>query len=302
MFHMPLRLMLAAVAAVTACAASAAPIPVVAAENFYGDIARQIGGDQVRVTSILTNPDQDPHLFEASPSVARALAGARVVVTNGVGYDPWMDKLLAASGAPGRVVVVAGDLVGKHAGDNPHIWYDPAVAVTVADALAEAFGMADAAHVPEYMRRLAAFRDSLAPVQGHIAALRGRVAGAPVTATEPVLGVLFGLLGMEDRNAAFQRAVMNDTEPGASDIAAFEGDLKGRRVRMLVYNSQASSPMAARMARLARAQGVTVVGATETEPAGVAYQAWMARTVDAIDKALPSDKPPANKAPPAARP
>ena len=291
MFHTPLRLMLAAAAVATACRVAAAPIPVVAAENFYGDIARQIGGDQIRVTSILTNPDQDPHLFEASPSVARALAGARVVVANGVGYDPWMDKLLAASAAPDRVVVVAGDLVGRHTGDNPHIWYDPAVAVAVAGALAEAFGAADAAHAPEYVRRLAVFRDSLAPVQAHIVALRGRVSGVPVTATEPVLGLLFGLLGVEDRNGAFQRAVMNGTEPGASDIAAFEGDLKGRRVRMLVYNSQASSPMAARMARLARARGVTVVGATETEPAGVAYQAWMARTVDAIDKALPAARP-----------
>ena len=288
---MPFRLMLAAAGAMMACAATAAPIPVVAAENFYGDIARQIGGDQVRVTSILSNPDQDPHLFEASPSVARALAGARVVVSNGVGYDPWMDKLLAASGAPGRTVVVAGDLVGRRTGDNPHIWYDPAVAGAVAGALADAFGAADAAHAPDYARRLAAFRESLAPVQARIAALRGRVAGAPVTATEPVLGVLFGLVGLEDRNAAFQRAVMNGTEPGASDIAAFEADLKGRRVRMLVYNSQASSPMAARMARLARAQGVTVVGAAETEPAGLAYQAWIARTLDAIDKALPAARP-----------
>ena len=284
---LPLGLVFAAVMAFGATA-SAAPLAVVAAENFYGDIARQIGGDGVAVTSILSNPDQDPHMFEASPSVARGLARARVVVANGVGYDPWMDKLLAAGAAPGRVVVVAGALVGKQAGDNPHIWYDPATALAVAGALSEAFGAADSAHAEVYARRLAAFRESLTPMQGRIAALRGRLAGVPVTATEPVLGVLLARLGVEDRNGGFQRAVMNGTEPAASEIAAFEADLKGRRVRMLVYNSQASGPIAARMARLARAQGVPVIGVTETEPAGKTYQAWLAGTLEAIDKALPA--------------
>lgn len=268
--------------------ARAAPIPVVAAENFYGDIARQVGGGDVAVTSILSNPEQDPHSFEASPSVARALSGARVVVLNGAGYDPWMDKLLGASRSPARVVVNAAELTGHKPGDNPHIWYDPATARVMAAALAQAFGQADPAHAAAFAERRAAFERSLEAVDARIAALRGRLAGTAATATEPVFGYVLAALGMENRNERFQLAVMNGTEPAASDVAAFEGDLKGRRVRLLVYNSQATGPVAARMAKLARAQGIPVVGVTETEPPGRSYQAWLLGELDAIDRALPA--------------
>ena len=268
--------------------AATAPIPVVAAENFHGDVAQQVGGPAVKVLSVLSNPDQAPHLFEASPSVARALAGARVVVANGVGYDPWMDKLLAATAKGERTVVVAGALTGHKAGDNPHIWYDPATMLAVAASLAEAFSAIDPPHAADFQRRLDAFRQALQPVQAKAAALRARLAGTPVTATEPVFGCMFDLLGMTSRNGAFQVAVMNGTEPAASDVAAFEADLKGHAVRLLAFNSQASSPMAARMARLARAQRIPVVGVTETEPPGKTYQEWMTGVLDAIDAALPA--------------
>lgn len=265
----------------------AAPIPVVAAENFYGDVATQLGGPDIRVTSILSNPGQDPHLFEASASVARALSGARIVILNGIGYDPWMDKLLAAARNPGRVALDAGALTGHKTGDNPHIWYDPATMSAVADALSQALAAADPAHAPAYAARLATFKQSLAPIQARIAALRTRLAGTPVTATEPVFGHMIALLGMENRNPAFQLATMNGTEPAASDVAAFETDLKQHRVRLLVYNSQATGPSATRMASLARASRIPVLGVTETAPPGRTYQAWMLSTLDALDKALP---------------
>jgi zinc/manganese transport system substrate-binding protein len=113
-------------------------IAVVAAENFYGDIARQIGGDRISVTSIMTNPDQDPHLFETTPGIVRQLAGAQIVILNGANYDPWMEKLLAAAPRPGRTVIGAAQLVGRNPGDNPHLWYDPATMPAVANALAAA--------------------------------------------------------------------------------------------------------------------------------------------------------------------
>ena len=205
-----------------------AAVPVVAAENFYGDVVQQVGGPYVRVTSILSSPEQDPHLFEASPSVARVISGARVVVANGIGYDPWMDALLRAARGTDRVTVVAAALVGRHEGDNPHIWYDPATMLAVAGAVGEALVRADPAHAAEFERRLGVFRQSMVPVQARVAALRGRLSGVAVTATEPVLGVMLGLLGVESRNAGFQLAVMNGTEPAASEVAAFEADLKGR--------------------------------------------------------------------------
>jgi zinc/manganese transport system substrate-binding protein len=268
--------------------AFAAPPPgIVAAENFYGDVARQIGGPDVAVRSILSNPDQDPHLFEVSPSVARAVAGARIVIYNGLDYDPWMASLLRAAGGTQRQTVVAASLVAHPIGNNPHIWYEPATMAAVAAHLAGMLAAADPAHAAGYRERLAQFTASLQPIEAKIAALRQRLHGAPVTATEPVCGYLFAALGLQVRGLPFQMAVMNNTEPGAADVAAFERDLRTHRVRLLVYNSQASDPMAARMRDIARAAHVPVIGATETEPPGQDYQQWLTGLLDAIDRALP---------------
>ena len=264
-----------------------AQVPIVAAENFYGDLARQIGGSEVRVTSILTNPDQDPHLFEASTSVGRAVSDARIVIYNGIDYDPWMAKLIGAARQSDRRVIVVSDLVGRKTGENTHIWYEPATMLAAAHALTEALAAEDPAHKPDYQQRLEKFEASLEPVRGKITALRQRLAGAPVTATEPVFGYMFAALGMEVRNQSFQRAVMNDSEPSASDIAASENDLRTHAVKLLVYNSQASDPLAVRMERLARASHIPVVGVTETEPPGKTYQSWMMSVLDAVDEALP---------------
>ncbi len=266
---------------------AAAAVSVVAAENFYGDVAQQIGGGSAKVTSILSNPDQDPHLFEASPSVAREISAAQIVIYSGIGYDPWMEKLLGAARGPDRKAIVVADLVGKKTGDNPHIWYDPATMLALASAVAEELTRADPAHQADYQQRLTQFQQSLRPIQTKIADLRDRLAGTPVTATEPVFGYMFAALGMQVRNLSFQLAVMNNTEPSASDVAAFENDLKTHQVRLLVYNSQASDPVARRMEKLAKASHVPVLGATETEPPGKNYQTWMQGELDALDRALP---------------
>lgn len=269
-----------------ASARAAAPVPVVAAENFYGDIAAQIGGPNVQVTSILANPDQDPHLFEASPSVGRAVSAARIVIYNGIDYDPWMTRLLAAARASHRRSIVVAALAGRKSGDNPHIWYDPGTMLTLAKVLSAALAAEDPPHKAAYAQRLAQFESSLKPLQAEIATLRRRYRGVPVTATEPVFGYMFDALGMSVRNPSFQRSVMNDTEPSPSDIAAFEADLKTHKVRLLLYNSQASDPVADRMEKLARASHVPIVGATETEPAGKNYQQWMADALAAVTRAL----------------
>ncbi len=270
---------------------AANPPEIVAAENFYGDVAQQIGGPAVRVHSILSNPGQDPHLFEASPSVARAVSAASIVIYNGIDYDPWMDKLLGAARNPDRRSLVVAELIGRKPGDNPHIWYDPATMPMLAKALAAALEQADPAHRAGYQQRLEQFEQSMRPVAARVAALRAKLAGMPATATEPVFGYMFAALGMTVRNLPFQMAVMNGTEPGASAIAAFETDLRTRQVRLLVYNSQASNPAAERLVRLARQSHVPVVGATETEPAGKTYQAWIMSELDAVDHALAKPAP-----------
>jgi zinc/manganese transport system substrate-binding protein len=172
-------------AASSASAQQGKPIQIVAAENFYGDIAKQIGGSNVAVTSILTNPDQDPHLFEASASVARNLSAARLVIYNGIDYDPWVSKLLGAAKSADRKAIVVAELIGKKSGENPHIWYDPATMLALAKALSQELGTADPGHAADYSGNLAKFEQSLQPVQARIAALRTRLSGTPATATAP---------------------------------------------------------------------------------------------------------------------
>ncbi|HEY5209706.1 MAG TPA: zinc ABC transporter substrate-binding protein [Stellaceae bacterium] len=266
--------------------AHAAPIALVAAENFYGDVAKQIGGPWVAVTSILANPDQDPHLFEASPSTARAIARARIAVYNGAAYDDWMVKLLAGSPNPHRVTIEIAALAHRKPGDNPHLWYDPATMPLFAGALAAWLTAADPPHRAVYARNLAAFKASLAPISAKLAAMRDAYRGAPVTATEPVFGYMAAAIGLAMHNERFQLAIMNDTEPGASDIAAFEDDLTARRVRVLLYNNQASGALTVKMRAIAKSAGIPVVGIGETEPPGTRYQDWMMTELTALDAAL----------------
>jgi zinc/manganese transport system substrate-binding protein len=259
---------------------------IVAAENFYGDVAQQLAGPNATVTSILSNPDQDPHLFEASPSVARNLSAAAIAVYNGADYDPWMTKLLAVSSSANRKIIVVANLVHKKAGDNPHLWYDPATMPAYARVLAAALAERDPDHKSDYDQRQQAFLVSLQPLEAKIAELRSKFAGSPITATEPVFGYMAMALGFKMRNERFQLAVMNNTEPRASDVAAFENDLRKHQVRLLIYNSQASDAAAQRMVRIAQQAKVPVVGVTETEPAGTTYQDWMMGEVTAVSNAL----------------
>jgi zinc/manganese transport system substrate-binding protein len=286
MFRSPLVAAAFAASALVAAPALADPVKVVAAENFYGDVAAQIGGDDVAVTSILSNPDDDPHLFEASASTAKALADAKVVIVNGVDYDPWMEKLLSANKAPGRKEIVVAQLVGRKAGDNPHLWYEPSYVKSAARALVADLDAIDPDHKADYDKGEAQFLDSLKPLDAKIIDMRKKYAGAPVIASEPVFGYQAGLIGLKVHNEKFALAVMNNAEPTASEVAAFESDLKGRKVKAMLYNAQASEPAVARLAQMAKDNDIPVVGVSETEPPGSTYQQWMLAQLDALDAAL----------------
>lgn len=277
---------LAAALLIGASPAAAAPVGIVAAENFYGDVARQIGGDEVAVRSLVSSPDQDPHLFEASPSAARDLAGAKIVIFSGADYDPWIEKLLAAHKAPGRREIDVARLVRVKSGENPHVWYDPTTMKTLARKLEADLSDIDPAHKADYDRRTAAFLDSLKPIELKIAEMKAKYAGVPVTATEPVFGYLAQALGLKMRNEKFQLAIQNNAEPSVSDVAAFESDLKGRKVKALIYNAQASEPAVKKLLDLAEKQGIAIVPITETQPPGKTYPEWMLAQLDALDKAL----------------
>jgi zinc/manganese transport system substrate-binding protein len=263
-----------------ACAA------VVAAESVYADIARQVAGTESVVTAILKNPAGDPHQFEPNPSVARAVAGAAIVIENGIGYDSWMDRLLASGPHPGQSRIVVAELLHRHPGDNPHLWYDPAAMPALTDALAKDLTGANPGDRAGLAQRRAATLASLAVVQTRIDALRQKFAGTPVSATEPVFGPMLGALGLVDHHARFQLSVMNGTEPRAGDVASIEDDLHAHRIRALITNAQATDTEAARLAGVARAEGIPLVAVTETLPPGKTYQQWILGELAALEIAL----------------
>jgi zinc/manganese transport system substrate-binding protein len=279
-------LLLALAVALNPLIALAEPVTIVAAENFYGDVAKQLGGADVSVTSILTNPDQDPHLFEASASTARRIAEARIVIFNGADYDPWMPKLLSASPRSQRKMIDVATLVRKKAGDNPHLWYDPNTMPAVATTLIALLATIDSNHRADYERRLSKFEDTLKPLNEKVAALRQKYAGVSITATEPVFGYMATAIGLDMRNADFQLAIMNGSEPSPSQIAAFENDLRTHAVKVLLYNNQVSEEMTKKMQTIAKDSRVPVVGISETEPPATTFQEWMLSQLNALEAAL----------------
>jgi zinc/manganese transport system substrate-binding protein len=260
----------------------------VSAENVYGSIASQIGGSHVSVTSILTNPDADPHLFEPTSSSGLAVADAKVVLQNGLGYDAFMTKLEDAAPSKSRSVVTMADVLGVHGKDaNPHLWYDVPKLDRVATAISAAFARADPSHAVAYRRGLRRFERSLGPLRREVATIRSRFDGAPVAYTEPVPGYLVSAAGL--RNLApdsFTRPIEEGTEPSASAVSAMTVLIAEHRIRVLLYNSQAVSPITARLRAAASSAGIPVVPVTETLPPNLSFQQWQLVQARALATAL----------------
>ncbi len=270
---------------------AAARVVVVAAENFYGDIVGQIGGDHVAVTSIINDPNVDPHEYETRAKDAAAVADAGLVIQNGLGYDAFMDKLLAASPNPKRKLIVVSELTGHKKGENVHIWYDPPTSPKLAQAILEALVRSDPGNATAYRNRYRAFESSLPAVTRAIAAMRGQYAGTPVAATEPVFGYMAQAIGLNVITPiAFQRAIEEGEDPPAAAIAQMEEHLKKRQVKMLIYNVQTVSPITTRVRQVAKQSGVPVVPVSETLPAGKSFQQWVLSELEQIRQALGSAK------------
>jgi zinc/manganese transport system substrate-binding protein len=263
--------------------ARADTIKIVAAENFYGGVAAQIGGTEVQVTSILSNPNQDPHEFTTNAATAKAVADADIVIYNGLGYDAWMEKLLGTPGKKDRVVIRVADLIGAKDGDNPHIWYDPRTMPALAIKVLENVSSRIGSQGPDSGERhhlllfnLETFTSSMTFLIAKIAAIKSEYRGTTVTATEPVFGYMAAALGLKMLNYDFQLNIMNDTEPSAAQTAAFEKSLTSKTVKVLFYNEQVTDPTTERLKKLALASGVPIVGVTETQPADQkTYAGWM---------------------------
>ncbi len=263
-------------------------LDVVAAENVYGDIAAQIGGRYVSVTSILTDPNADPHLFEPGTANGLAVSGARVVIQNGLGYDDFMTKLENAAPSTKRIVVTIADLLGVQGTDaNPHLWYDVPRLGRIAGGIAAAFAQADPAHAAAYRSGARRFERSLGPLRAEIARIRARFGGAPVAYTEPVPAYLLAAAGLRNlAPEAFTRAIQDGSEPAAAAVSAMNTLVTQRRIRVLLYNDQTVSPITEQLAAAARRAGIGVVGVSETLPPHLTFQQWQLGQARALASAL----------------
>lgn len=269
---------------------SVPPIAVVGAENFYGDLLSQIGGARVSAASLLNDPNADPHAFESSTQAAILVADAQLVIVNGLGYDAFMDKLLAASPNPARTVINVQQLVGLADGANAHIWYDPATMPRVADAATAALAASDPPNAFYFRAREAIYLDSLKVVAAKIAAMKTRFSGLPVAFTEPVAGYVATAIGLQVLSPeGFQKSIEDGTDPAPADVADESDLLTGKKVRALLYNSQVTSPITSRMHDLAVANGIPVVGVAETIPAAYAtFVDWQIAQLNQLEQALAS--------------
>jgi zinc/manganese transport system substrate-binding protein len=252
-------------------------VRVVAAENFWGDIAKQIGGEHVEVTSIISSPTADPHLFESDPRTAGAIATAQLVIENGLGYDGFVEKAVEAVGDHGQHVLSVGDVLdlARLADVNPHIWYDTARLPEVADSIAAELSDIDPADRPAFKAGARRFVDSLSPIRATIAKIRRSYAGTPVGYTERLPGYLIAATRLSVRSPmSFAQAIEDGNDPSPGDVASFGSDIKNHEIKVLIYNAQVVDAASERLKTLAGSSGVPVVGMSETMPAGTTFQAW----------------------------
>ncbi len=291
--------MTAAVLACASCSTAGAPglagstgshvVRVVAAENFWGSVARQLGGAHVQVTSLVDNPDADPHDYEPTPADARAVAASDLVVVNGVGYDGWASRLVDANPNPDRPVLDVGKLVGAAAGDNPHRWYDPADVKAVAARLTALYQQLDPADGAEFERLAQVFGSTgTAAYKAVVADIRARFAGTAVGASESIFAMVAPALGLDlVTPPGFLKAVSQGTDPSAADKATADEQVAGRQIVVYVYNSQNATPDVQQQIAAADAAGIPVTTITETMvPATATWQQWQTTQLQALRAAL----------------
>ncbi len=285
-------------ALLSACGSSSATdasptgvVSVVAAENEYGNVAAQIGGRYVQVTSVESNPNTDPHTYEVSPSIASEVAGAGVVIQNGVGYDTYMDRIESASANSNRRVVDVQHLLRlPDDTPNPHLWYDPKTMPAVAAAIGSDLAALAPSHAAYFHGNENKFDDSLQPWLNAIAAFKVQHGGTTAATTEPVADYLLQAMGIDNLTPfAFQADVMNGTDPTPQDIALENGFFTKHMVKVFAYNQQVVDSLTESIRSNAQQAGVPVVGVYETMPArGYTYQSWMLAETNAIRAAVVS--------------
>jgi zinc/manganese transport system substrate-binding protein len=270
-----------------------APISAVGVETEYADVIAQVGGRYVRTSAIVSDPNTDPHEFEVSPKIARKIAGAKLIVRNGIGYDDWAAKIIAAAPDPGRLVIDVQQLRGlPDSTPNPHLWYDPKTMPAVAAAVAADLSVLLPAEQNYFAANAQKFAASLAPWNAEIAAFKHDFPGAPVAVTEPVGDYLLAAAGVNILTPfTLQAAIMNGTDPSPQDVTTQNELFTDHKVKVFVYNQQVTDPLTESFLALARENHIPVVGVYETMPEpGYNYQSWMLAETLALREAMTSQK------------
>lgn len=281
------KVAIVAVFAVSGHIAMAQPVlRAVGLENQYANVLEQIGGPYVAVTAIQSNPNTDPHEFEATPRIANIFHKADLVVENGLGYDSWATQMLAGTHAK---VISAQNLL--HLSDttpNPHLWYRTDTMPAVAAAAAAFFEQKDPAHSAEYKANLVKFEASLIPWQQEIARVKAQFSSTPVAVTEPVADYLLEEAGLKILTPfSFQSAIMNDTDPAPQDVSLEENLLRNKKVRLFAYNEQVTDQQTQVLLDIAKKHGVQIVPVYELMPlTAKTYQDWMLQATTSLYTAL----------------
>ncbi|MDI2091181.1 metal ABC transporter solute-binding protein, Zn/Mn family [Commensalibacter oyaizuii] len=264
------------------------PIQVVAGENMYGDIASQLGGKRVQVRVILNNPDQDPHLFELTPSIGKMVKQADLVIANGLGYDAWLGRLLNKSQLKSEQIISIQTLLSKKDGENPHLWYDLQAIDILSKRLEQAYIQLRPDQKAFFSQKLDQLKTEISSIDKRIKKIRDHYTQVKVAATEPVFGLMAKALGFEILEEPYQWTVMNGGEPTPKQVAQFQNDLKTHKIQVLFYNDQVVTPATEQLKKIAQQSSVPVVGISETMPTDLNYQQWINQTLDKVENALKS--------------
>jgi zinc/manganese transport system substrate-binding protein len=293
MKQLPVFVALAALLAVgpivSAGAETSGLIKAIGVENEYADVISQVGGKYVQVQAIESDPNTDPHSFEASPKIAQEISAAQLIVENGVGYDAWADKIMAASSRPNRKVINAQKVLGlPDSTPNPHLWYDPKTMPAVAKAIADDLAALEPAHASHFHANAEKFIASLKPWNAAIAAFKAKHDKTPIAVTEPVDDYMLEAMGFDILTPfSLQKAIMDGTDPAPQDVTIQNTLFAGNKVKVFAYNQQVTDALTKSFLDASKKAGIPVVGVYETMPTpGYTYQSWMLAEVAALEKAV----------------
>ncbi len=262
-------------------------ILVCAAENFYGNVSEMIGGKFVKVTSIISNPNADPHLFSTSPNTAITISKAQVIIYNGADYDPWMIQFLSSRQMDDKLAIInVTELVGMKKGSNPHIWYKPDTFPKLASLLAKKFSEIDPENRTYFQENLDSFNEKYKKIYALIDSIKSNFSGTNVIATEPIFGYMSDALDFNMRGKKFQQIIMNGSEPSPNITADFIDELKSRTIKILYYNNQATNPTTENILNLAKQNNIKIIGVSETMSGNQNVIQWLTKTLEDTQQAL----------------